>query len=164
MASEKKSFLAVFSMLIVFCLLLFLIYLPQPERKRVEADFRDCADNLKQVYKALLMYQEKYDVFPPEPDTEGLNYLFKQGFDRDLTHFVCPGTETQTRGELREDTLSYYYYPPKNGVPAADDLIIADHPGNHPGGEIQLLFGDGTVKKIRLEKPVPRNEIPGKGK
>ena len=92
-------------MLILFCLLLFLIYLPQPEKKRVEADLNDCAKNLKQVYQALLMYQEKYEVFPHEPDTKGLNYLFKLNFDRDLTHFVCPGTETQTRGELRDDTL-----------------------------------------------------------
>ena len=162
MAGEKKSFLAALSMLIVFCLLLFLIYLPQPEKKRVEADLKDCADNLKQVYKALLLYQEKYGAFPHEPDTNGLNLLFKLHFDRDLTHFVCPGTETQTRGELRDDTLSYYYYPPANGAYGPQDLVIADHPGNHPGGEIQLLLGDGTVKKYRLDKPVFRDALPGK--
>ena len=149
-------------MLIVFCLLLFLIYLPQPEKKRVEADLNDCAGNLRQIYNALLMYQEKYDAFPHEADTAGLNFLFKLDFDRDLTHFVCPGTETQTRGELRDDTLSYYYYPPAKGTPSPQDLLIADHPGNHPGGEIQLLYGDGTVKKFRLDKPVLRDELPGK--
>ena len=162
MASEKKSFLTALSMLVLFCLLLFLIYLPQPEKKRVEADLNDCAKNLKQVYQALLMYQEKYEVFPHEPDTKGLNCLFKLNFDRDLTHFVCPGTETQPRGELRDDTLSYFYYPPEKGIPGPLDLIIADHPGNHPGGEIQLLYGDGTVKKFRLDKPVLRDELPGK--
>lgn len=149
-------------MLILFCLLLFLIYLPQPERKRVEADLVDCANNLKQIHKALRLYQDKYDSLPHEPDAKGLDYLFKLGFDRDLTHFVCPGSETQTRGELRDDTLSYYYYPPKNGIPGPSDLLIADHPGNHPGGKIQLLFGDGTIKQFELDKPTPRNELPAK--
>ena len=128
-------------MLILFCLILFFIYRPQPEKKRVDADLKDCANNLKQVHKALLMYQEKYGAFPHEADTKGLNLLFKLNFDRDLTHFICPGTETQTRGELRDDTLSYYYFPP-----------------------IQLLLGDGTVKVFHLDKPVPRNELPEKVK
>ena len=164
MASEKKSFIAALSMLIVFCLLLFLIYLPQPEKKRVEADLNDCGNNLKQIHRALLLYQEKYSVFPHEADTKGLNLLFELHFDRDLTHFVCPGTETQTRGELRDDTLSYYYFPPAKGVPAPNELILADHPGNHPGGQIRLLYGDGSVKTYRLDKPVPRNELPAKVK
>lgn len=162
MASEKKSFLAALSMLILFCLILFLIYLPQPEQKRVEADLKDCAGNLKQIYQALMAYQEKYDALPHEPDTKGLELLFKLNFDRDLTHFVCPGTETQTRGELRDDTLSYYYYPPKDGIPAPDELILSDHPRNHPGGQIQLLYGNGTVKKFRLDKPVLRDALPEK--
>ena len=151
-------------MLIIFCLLLFLIYLPQPEKKRIEADLNDCADNLKKIHQALLLYQEKYDAFPHEADTAGLNLLFKLHFDRDLTHFVCPGTETQTRGELRDDTLSYYYFPPKNGKPAPDELILADHQGNHPGGKITLLFGNGSIKTFSLDKPVPRNELPAKVK
>lgn len=162
MASEKKSFLAVLGILILFCLLLFLIYLPQPEKRRVEADLKDCGNNLKQIHKALLMYQEKYGVFPHESDTKGLDKLFKLKFDRDLTHFVCPGTETQTRGELRDDTLSYYYYPPAKGVPDPKDILIIDHPGNHPGGKIQILMGDGSVKQFSLDKPVPRNELPAK--
>ena len=160
MANEKKSFLGVLLLLILFCLLLFLIYLPQPEAKRVKADLSDCEKNLKMVYAALLAYQEKYGAFPSERDTAGLDLLFQNQFDRDLTHFVCPGTPTQTRGELRDDTLSYYYFPPKNGKPSADELILSDHPGNHPGGLIQLLYGDGSVRAFRLSKPVPRKEIP----
>ena len=151
-------------MLILFCLILFFIYHPQPEKKRVDADLKDCANNLKQVHKALLMYQEKYGAFPHEADTKGLNLLFKLNFDRDLTHFICPGTETQTRGELRDDTLSYYYFPPKNGTPEPKELVLVDHIGNHPGGQIQLLLGDGTVKVFHLDKPVPRNELPDKVK
>ena len=151
-------------MLVLFSLLLLLIYFPQPEQKRVRADLADCAGNIKQIYQALLLYQEKYGAFPHEPDTAGLNLLFTLGFDRDLTHFICPGTEDQTRGELRDDTLSYYFYPPAGGNPGAGDLILADHQGNHPGGVVQLLYGDGSVKKYRLNRPVLRNELPEKVK
>lgn len=160
MANEKKSFFAVLVMLILFCLLLFLIYLPQPEAKRVKADLSECAENLKKIHSAILAYQEKYGVFPPDPDTRGLDLLFQDHIDRDLTHFVCPGTPTQTRGELRDDTLSYYYFPPEKGRPSANELILSDHPGNHPGGLIQLLYGDGSVRSFRLSKPVPRKELP----
>ena len=148
-------------MLLLFCLVLFLIYFPQPEKKRVEADLKDCQQNLKQIYSALTAYQETYGSLPPEPDTAGLNLLFINNIDRDLTHFVCPGTETQTRGELRDDTLSYYYFPPENGKLGGKNLILSDHPGNHPGGVIQLMQGDGTFRSYRLSKPLTRQEING---
>ena len=147
-------------MILIFCLLLLAIYFPQPEKKRVESDLKDCRENLKQIYSALLLYQEKYGVLPPHEDTDGLRFLFENNIDRDLSHFVCPGTTDQTRGELREDTLSYYYFPPENGKAGQRDLLLCDHPGNHPGGVIQFMSGDGVISSFRLNKPVMRKDLP----
>jgi predicted alternative tryptophan synthase beta-subunit len=86
-------------------------------------------------------------------------------FDLDCKVFMVKVSYEQK--PFRREVMRTYgadVTPSPSETTAIGRKILADHPGNHPGGQIRLLYGDGSVKTYRLDKPVPRNELPAKVK
>jgi len=151
MKKDTKLFLAILVFTLLVTVLITLFFMPGRQKQRTQKKYELCARNLKAIHAALLKYKEKKGAFPSKPDTEGLLPVYKETL-HDLTFYVCPGTITHTRGELRDDTLSYYYFPagenPQSGLPAVTDHA-ENHEENHAGIRLGISWG-GELRAFRV--------------
>ena len=109
-----------------------------------------CANNLKQIGVALLMYANVFQTkFPEKNGAAGLDELRKNGFVELPQIFVCPSTEhvaAAPNTPITEETCDYVYIGGLSSEHSNPKTPIAwSKPGNHKDFGC-VLFVNGEVK------------------
>jgi prepilin-type N-terminal cleavage/methylation domain-containing protein len=143
---KKKQGFTLIELLVVISIILILIsfVVPQIGGARAKARSVKCANNLRVIGSALIMYADDNEgQFPAN-----LADLYPQ-YIGDHTTFDCPsgpGTATVAGGAVT--SLDYVYQAGLTDESSGGTPVVADADGNHGGGERNVLFATGTVKKL----------------
>jgi len=123
----------------------------QDEARR-KGERAQCAANLKQLVRAMIMWsQDNNDEFP-----EKLSVLYP-GYVDSLAVFTCPsaGGRGISRKEEIDSGTSYILRKPPTGTPPAQEIVLYESPSNHGGEAGNAAFADGHVEWLdaaRLSK------------
>lgn len=131
---------------------------------------RECADNLRSVYRALEVYEIERGTLPslayfpdhPMEDSDSLRVVLEP-YGLAPEKCVCPASHPVQRAE----GLTYLWNVRLNGkrIPRGAqatwmlvdmNALSSDVPAPHWGG-YHVLYSDGTVRRIRN----PQRELPG---
>jgi len=141
-AEGKKRPLTGFTiveLLLVFVIVVVVMGLMQPaiRESRREVNRTNCANNLRQLGRALYIYAKEHDgVFPPAIDT-----LYSEQYLADKGLLDCPATKKTGTGEDPD-----YVYT-QNATMRSDSLgvLLRDKEGNHVGGMNAVLVNGKLV-------------------
>ncbi len=114
----------------------------------------NCADNLRQIGRALTTYSDQYDSWFPAVQPPGRNFepLNELGFLSNGQVYGCPSLWRTRRGRARAANPSDYWYA-GSGLRSDTDKtrrLAFDASGNHPDNAwMNCLFVDGRVEGAR---------------
>lgn len=121
----------------------------RPKSLLSASEYKTCLDHLRKLDAALGQYAADHNGYlPPENGAAGLEYLRKSGLVTDDALFICPGSGLPPlkSGPLTEDHCSYAFYGRTRLPGKAEELLLLDKPGNHPGEAYHAVHADRTIE------------------
>jgi len=143
---KKKRGFTLIELLVVISIILILVsfVVPQIGGARAKARLVKCANNLRVIGSALIMYADDNDgQFPADLSALYPTYI------GDHETFDCPsggGTATVSGGTVT--SADYVYAPGLSDETSGGTAVVADAAGNHGGGERNTLYATGSVKSL----------------
>jgi hypothetical protein len=129
--------------------------LPSLNRARETANRVKCSSNMRMIGLAAIMYANEHrDRFPDD-----LGELLRTQ-DLTIDVFICPSTNTfvppdvrnapvEQQAEWVNQNADYVWLGRgRDSSMGADDPLLHEHPGNHGGDGINVMFGDVHVEWV----------------
>ncbi len=143
---KKKQGFTLIELLVVISIILILVsfVVPQIGGARAKARMVKCANNLRVIGTALIMYaDDNGGAFPA-----GLSGLYPT-YVGDHTTFDCPSTAaTASVSGGTVTSADYVYAPGLTDESSGGTAVVADAAVNHGSGDRNALYVTGSVKKL----------------
>lgn len=138
--------------------------LPALAQVKENANRAKCKNNLNQIGKAMILYEDEYGALPPEDGARMAAVLYNTTLQNEQV-FICPSSdETPDRMGLRagrEDATSYAFLDNRPGsrwrlsgegsFDRARTVLAADKDDYNHGDVYILLYADGHVEEVSAE-------------
>ena len=138
---RKHSATQVLLLICYFCIINFLIILPNLGAASDKARRISCCSNLKQLGICLMIYaDDNKGHFPDKDGDAGLEMLRQQDYLTDYDVYLCPSTSdlAPKSGSVKS---SYIYHGGLTTAAPEKTILMEDKPGNHKGYHNYLYCG-----------------------
>ena len=126
-------------LLIVFGVIFLLK--PFTMRIKAESDRIECANNLRELGKAMYIYAREHQG--KFPDT--IKTLYEKEYLSDKTVLNCPAAKQKGT----PDDPEYTYNPNQSMESPSGNILVSDKEGNHPGKMKNVVYVNGKVSWVK---------------